>query len=392
VLTVIFVEVLRLILVLLAALAGVEIGHSLAPAHGGVVGLVIGALIGYVLGGVIGRLIAREEHRAVDSFSKVAPGELFAGTITGTAGILLGVALCLPFLAIWRSPLVYPIATSVAWVFAWIGFKIGAAKGRQVVAAAGLSRILAPPSDPPAGYALLVDTSSVMDRSLMVFGRAGLLMGGIVIPRFVIDQVKTLADSPDPVASRRARRGLESLEALREIGVTVHIAENELPEIDNLEDRIIEIGRRLGLRLATCSNHLLDNAKRRGTDAIDLRKIGSELTPDYPQGEKLIVDLIKPGNQARQAVGYLPDGDMVVVNDASHMIGRENVLVEVLSTRTTPQGVLVFAHLPARQVETARDLTTIDSRGFDRSRQERDHDRQRGTEHPDQRSKPPTEP
>ena len=375
--TVIFIEVLRLILVLLAALAGVEIGHSVAHAHGGVIGLVIGALIGYVVGGVIGRLIAREEHRAVDSFSKVAPGELFAGTITGTAGLLLGIALCLPLLAIWRSPLVYPIATSVAWVFSWVGFKIGAVKGRQVVAAAGLSRILAPPSEPPAGYALLVDTSAVMDRSLMVFGRAGLLMGGIVIPRFVIDQVKTLADSPDPVASRRARRGLESLEALREMGVTVHIAENELPEIDNLEDRIVEIGRRLGLRLATCSNHLIDNASRRGIKAIDLRKIGSELTPDYPQGEKLIVDLVKEGNQARQAVGFLPDGDMVVVNDASHMIGRENVLVEVVSTRATGQGVLVFARIPPTITEPAPDLSTIDSRGFNRLATPREPSRQK---------------
>jgi hypothetical protein len=59
----------------------------------------------------------------------------------------------------------------------------------------------------------------------------------------------------------------------------------------------------------------------------------------------LIIDLVKPGNQPRQAVGFLPDGDMVVVNDAAHQIGREDVVVEVLSTRVTGQGLLVFARL-----------------------------------------------
>ena len=37
----------------------------------------------------------------------------------------------------------------------------------------------------------------MMDRSLLVLGRSGLLVGGLVVPRFVIDQVQTLAAGPD---------------------------------------------------------------------------------------------------------------------------------------------------------------------------------------------------
>lgn len=346
-----FIEVFRLVLVLLGAVAGLEIGHSIdnsSPIP--VIAMILGALISYVIGGVLGRLLDREHERALASLAKVPPGELFAGTLTGIGGLLLGLALCLPLLAIHNKALVYPIATTVAWVFGWFAFRVGISKGRQIVAAAGLSRILSPPTEPPPGYAILVDTSAVMDRTLLALGRNGLLIGGIVVPRFVIDQVQAMASGADPSSSRRARRGLEALEALRELHINVHVAENELPEIDDLDARLLEIGSRLGLRVASCSNRLLTMAKRRKQAVVDIRQAVSDLVPDLPPGEQIVIDLEKPGNHPHQAVGYLPDGDMVVVNDASHMIGRENVVIEVQSTKNTPQGMLVFGRL-AKQEE-----------------------------------------
>jgi len=78
---------------------------------------------------------------------------------------------------------------------------------------------------------------------------------------------------------------------------------------------------------------------------VDLHRLAAELTPDHPPGERLVIDLVKEGRQPRQAVGYLPEGDMVVVNDASHLVGRHAVEVVVSSARQTSQGLLVFAHL-----------------------------------------------
>lgn len=343
-----FVEVFRLILVLLGALAGSEAGHAVGHSAGQAVGLVLGALIAYVLGGLVGRLLDRTGPRAVSRFSRTPPGELFAGILTGMAAFMLGAAVSVPLLVLVHSPITWPASALITWAFTWIGYKIGVNKGRQVVAAAGLGRVLAPPVEPPPGYALLVDTSAAMTRFLLVLGRYGLLVGGLVVPRFVIDQLQTLTAGPDEVSSRRARRGLECLEVLRELGVPVHLAENELPEIDDLNERLVEMARRLGLRLVTCSGSVKDLAKRRGIAVTDLRTLANDLTPDHPAGEQLVIDLVKEGNQPRQALGYLSDGDMVVVNDASHLIGRENVVVEVLSTRATTQGLLIFARLADR--------------------------------------------
>jgi uncharacterized protein YacL len=214
-----------------------------------------------------------------------------------------------------------------------------------MIRAAGMSRLLDPVSEPPPTGMLVVDSSAVMDRYLLVLGRAGLLEVGLVLPRFVIDEVRSLAESPDPVTSRRARRGLEAVETLRVAGVDVRIDVEEFPQIEDRGQKAIAVASRFGLRVATCSADVVAEAEKQGVPALDLRRLTAELTPDHPPGERLVVDLIRSGRQARQAVGYLPEGDMVVVNDAAHLVGRLNVPVVVASTRQTSQGLLVFAHL-----------------------------------------------
>ena len=341
-----FVEIFRFFFVLAGAVIGLEVGHHVGNGvHEPIIGMLLGAAISYVIGGVVGRLLDRGLQRAVLLLRNMPPGEVFAASITATTGLLLGLTIGLPFLALYRSPIEVLAASALAWVLATFGWRLGAAKGRQVVAAAGLSRILAPPSEPPPGYALLVDASALMDRFLFVLGRSGLLPGGLVVPQFVVDQVRTMADGPDPVSSRRARRGLESIEALREAGVPVHVAPDEVPEVDDPSTKLVTVARRLGLRIGTCSSAVAEQAGAWDVLAVDLRRMTGDLTPDHPPGERLTIDLIKEGRQPRQAVGYLPDGDMVVVNDALHLVGTSGVPVTVLSTRPTNQGLMLFARL-----------------------------------------------
>jgi uncharacterized protein YacL len=223
--------------------------------------------------------------------------------------------------------------------------RIGVTKGQEIVRAAGLSHLVDRPAEPPPGTALLVDSSAVMDRYLLVLGQSGLLAGGIVLPRFVTDEVRALSHSPDPVASRRAHRGLEALEALQAEGVPVWINEDEVPERSDSGDRALALAHRLHVRLGTCSAELTERAEQQGIDVVDLRRLAAELSPDHPPGERLVIDLVKEGRQPRQAVGYLPQGDMVVVNDASHLVGRHDIEVVVSSARQTSQGLLVFAQL-----------------------------------------------
>lgn len=342
----IFVEGFRLLFVLAGAVAGFELGRFVdGGSHSPIIGMLFGAAVSYVLGGVAGRLIDKGLQRAVFLFRNTPPGETFAASIVSTTGMLLGLVIGLPLLVLFRSGFALLITAVIAWVLATLGWRIGSVKGRQIVAAAGLSRILAPQPGPPKGHALLVDSSAMMDRFLLILGRGGLLPGGMVIPQFVLDHIRSVATTPDPVTSRRARRGLESTEALRELGVAVHIAPDEIPEVDDPTIKLLTLARRTGLRIGTCSSNVVDEAGRWELPVVDLRAVASGLTPDHLPGEQLQVDLIREGRQPRQAIGYLPDGDMVVVNDATHLVDQGAVAVTVLSTRPTSQGVMVFAKL-----------------------------------------------
>jgi uncharacterized protein YacL len=344
--TVIFVEVFRLLLVIAGVIGGLAVGNGIGrDTTAPVVAITLGALVSYLLGGIIGRLLDRGLRDAVGQLRAMPASEVFAASVVGTTGLLLGLVAGLPVIALVHSSVDYPLVGAFAWVMAAGGVRLGVAKGKEIVRAAGMSHILERPTERPPGTALLVDTSAVMDRYLLVLGRSGLLVGGVVLPRFVLDEVRTLAESPDPVVSRRARRGLESIEAMRAEGVEVWISDEEVPEFDESEDRALALSRRLHVRLATCAVDAANKAEAEGVVAVDLRRLTAELSPEHLPGEHLVVDLVKQGRQPRQAVGYLPDGDMVVVNDASHLVGMTDVEVIVSTARQTSQGLLVFAHL-----------------------------------------------
>ena len=233
----IFVEVFRLLLVIAGTIGGNAVGNDIgrnttAP----VIGITLGALISYLLGGVIGRLIDRGLRGAVLQLRSVSAGSVFAGSVVGTTGLLLGLVAGLPVVALVHSSIDYPLVAAFAWVLCAAGVRIGVAKGQEIVKAAGMSHLVDRPAQPPPGTALLVDSSAVMDRHLMVLGRSGLLAGGVVVPRFVVDEVRMLSHSPDPVTSRRAHRGLEAVEALQADGVDIWMNEDEVPELEDTGD------------------------------------------------------------------------------------------------------------------------------------------------------------
>jgi uncharacterized protein YacL len=351
---VVFVEVFRLLLVIAGVTGGLQVGDhigrdTLAP----LAAVTLGALVTYLLGGVLGRLLHREMLGAVRRLRDIPPAEVFAGSVVGTTGLLLGLAVGLAVNSSVHSRIGWPLAGALAWVLCAGGVQLGVAKGQQVVRAAGLGHLLERPGSLSPDM-MLVDTSALLERHLVVLGRCGLLAGGVIVPRFVLDEARALTAGPDPVSARRATGGMEGLEALRAEGVVVRVEEAEVPEQADSGDKALVLARRLRVRLATCSSELPERAEALGVRAVNLRRLSSDLGPHHPVGERLVVDLVKTGNQPRQAVGYLSDGDMVVVNDAAHLVGRAAVAVVVDGTRPTTQGLLVFARLAEELSATVR--------------------------------------
>jgi uncharacterized protein YacL len=340
----VFVEVFRLLIAICGALVGLAVkSHASPDARSLAAGVGVG--VGYVLGGVIGRMMNGEMGRATRSLREVPAPELLAGMLLGSVSFLVGIVVCIPLFVFVRESFDYLIAAAVAWVLGTLGLKLGMLKGRQLADALGVTRRLAPVRQDLDAGGDLVDTSALMDRSFLVMGRLGLFAPELLIPEPVADEVATLADGPDPVASRRARRGLEAIEELKSLGAKVTFVQGDVPGAASIEDKVVVLADRLDARVVTCSAELTRRREEAGGRVLDLRRLATELSPDHVPGEHLRVDLVRPGRQPQQAIGFLPAGDMVVVNDAEEFVGRNDVEVIVLSTRPTNQGLLVFARI-----------------------------------------------
>lgn len=198
--------------------------------------------------------------------------------------------------------------------------------------------------DGSEGEPLLLDTDAVIDARLPgVFG-TGFLSGAVVVPRCVLDELQRLSDSAEPALTLRGKRGLEMMEKMRarpEMKVSIH--EDGMADMP-VEVRLVTLARELNARLLTSDDNLAKVARLRGITVLSLRELAAALNPELGVGDELRLPLTKPGKDKNQAVGYLPDGAMIVVNNAASMIGQ-TVDVVVSGTLPTSAGRLVFAEL-----------------------------------------------
>ena len=194
---------------------------------------------------------------------------------------------------------------------------------------------------------VVVDTSVLIDGRIARVCEAGFLTAALVIPRFVLDELRAVADSSDPHKQARGRRGLEVLNELRKIKhLDIRITESEVTKREDVDAKLVFLAQSMRAKILTTDYNLAKMAEFHGVPWLNLNALAKSLRPELMLGEQLEVDLVKPGREEGQAVGYIEDGSMVVVNDARAFIGRR-VQAEIISVLPTAGGKMIFArHLP----------------------------------------------
>lgn len=202
--------------------------------------------------------------------------------------------------------------------------------------------------DGSEGEPILLDTNIIIDGRLPAVFGTGFLSGAVVVPRFVLDELQRLADSAEPTKAMRGRRGLDmmqKLRALREMNVSIN--EGGPGNADTpVDTRLVTLARELNARLLTNDDNLAKVARLRGITVLSFHELATALHPELSVGDELRLPLTKPGKDKNQAVGYLPDGTMIVVNNAAPRIGQ-TVDVVVSGTLPTTAGRLIFAEIKA---------------------------------------------
>ena len=303
--------------------------------------VVIGAGAGAVLV-LIEAFIHRIGRVSVRGFSAAVFGLLF-GLIM--AKLVSDAIALIPF----SADTIAVVRVVMTWVFCYLGMMM-ALRGRDefsvIIPYVRLSR------RDRGEEAYLIDTSAVIDGRLLDLCKARFIEGRLIVPRFVLKELQTVADSTDPIKRSRGRRGLEVLNQLRQLPtIDVRIHEEELPGIADTDAKLVKLAQILSTQVITNDFNLNRVAEFQDVRVLNVNELSQALRPVVLPGESLEVKPLKEGKEPNQAVAYLDDGTMVVVENGRSLIGQ-TVKGVVTSVLQTAAGRMVFVRpegVPARK-------------------------------------------
>jgi uncharacterized protein YacL len=208
------------------------------------------------------------------------------------------------------------------------------------------------------GRPLVLDTSVIIDGRIADICDTRFIDTKLIVPRFVLQELQSVADSSDKLKRNRGRRGLDMLKRMQnntKVDLQIHEAHlPELREVHKVDERLVVMAKSLGARVVTNDYNLNKIAQLQGVEVINLNELANALKSVALPGEVMTVRLVKPGDQLGQGVGYLEDGTMVVVEQGRSSIGQE-VNITVTSVLQTPAGRMIFGRIEHRpQVATER--------------------------------------
>ncbi|MDD5655997.1 MAG: TRAM domain-containing protein [Elusimicrobia bacterium] len=188
----------------------------------------------------------------------------------------------------------------------------------------------------------VLDTSAIIDGRVTDICETRFLSGVLIVPRFVLQELHHLADSPDALKRARGRRGLDVLARLQENPeVPVRILDKDVPEIPDVDGKVVRLAKDMGAKVVTTDFNLNKIASLEGVVCLNVNDLGTALKAVVLPGESMPLFVMKEGKEREQGIGYLDDGTMVVVEDGRRFIGKR-VDVAVTSILQNPSGRMIF--------------------------------------------------
>ena len=200
------------------------------------------------------------------------------------------------------------------------------------------------------GRALLVDTSVLMDGRITAVAKTGFIGDTLVIPRSVVGELQFLADHADSDKRARARYGLDVVTELQAMDeVEVELLQDGSKAREGVDERLLSLAKQHGAWLLTIDYNLNKVATVEGIGVLNMNELAQSIRMAHLPGEHLTLALLQKGQDAHQAVGHLPDGTMVVVEQASSQLGH-TCEVEIIRNLQTAAGKMIFAKLVKKPV------------------------------------------
>ena len=189
----------------------------------------------------------------------------------------------------------------------------------------------------------VLDTSVIIDGRIYDICQTGFIEGPLVIPSFVLDELRHISDSSDSLKRVRGRRGLDILNKIqKEVEIETQIWEGDFPKIQEVDAKLLKLAQTLEGKVITNDYNLNKVAEVQGVPVLNINELSNAIKAVVIPGEEMVVEVVKEGKEQTQGVAYLDDGTMIVVEDGrKHM--TKTIGVIVTSVLQTAAGRMIFA-------------------------------------------------
>ena len=302
-------------------------------------------LAGLPLGALVAPyLTLKPLHKTIDYLNGIPGSTLVAGILGLLVGLIVASLIAIPLYTLsgwfgWGLPFV------VTFTLGMTGLWLGVQRGRDMRAIFPTLESKRTQETPQFGRngSILVDTSAIIDGRIADLTSTGFVEGTLVVPRFVLDELRHIADSSDPLRRNRGRRGLEVLGKLRgEDKVSLEVLDVGVDVGDEVDSQLVKLARSMNSSILTTDYNLNRVAELQGVQVLNVNELANALKSVVLPGEEMRVNIVQEGKEAGQGVAYLDDGTMVVVEGGRRYI---NAYHDVVVTRVlqTAAGRIIFA-------------------------------------------------
>lgn len=343
--------ILRIVFMLVFGSAAGYWGYTFSNATSSdVFGYTLGfSLLGALSGLLFSPYLTTRPARALRSLlGRLAAETLFAGLTGLVMGLLTAALLAFP-LSMLPSPFGSILPFIGVLIFAYLGVSLFVMRQGDIM---GLLSALSGRNEGGSSSSwtnlnrnILLDTSVIIDGRVADIAKTGFLPGTLLIPRFVLNELQYIADSPDGLRRQRGRRGMEVLAELQKLpNILVRISDIDVEGVREVDDKLIVLGKQLKSPVLTNDYNLNRIAELQGVTVLNINELANAVKSVVLPGELLRINIIQEGKEVGQGVGYMDDGTMVVVENGKEYIG-EYMDVSVTKVLQTAAGRMIFARV-----------------------------------------------
>jgi len=311
--------------------------------------LAVGLLFGIIFF-LLSPTIVKGIVKVIDSFERyfqrISVSDIIMGVIGAIIGMILGVLIGIPIYS--KSVLLGIVGTIIILIFAIIGADVAVKKKEELfafMANAKKNGLVKEKKEKNHSRSIpkVLDTSVIIDGRIFDICQSGFVEGPLVIPHFVLNELRHISDSSDDLKRTKGRRGLDILNKIqKELPIEVQVYEKDFTDIQEVDSKLLKLAQILNGKVVTNDYNLNKVAEVQGVPVLNINELSNAVKPVLLPGEELNIQIIKEGKEQGQGVAYLEDGTMIVVENGRNRVG-EQVFVKVTSVLQTAAGRMIFA-------------------------------------------------